>query len=81
MIVADGQAGVCRQIDFAQMGFIRDSVAGKRRKVHALIFTAVYSLHMFVWLPHTQTLAAVIAGYEMEWLFLVVYAKCSFQII
>jgi hypothetical protein len=36
---------------------------------------------MFVWLPHTQTLAAVIAGYEMEWLFLVVYAKCSFQII
>ena len=30
--------------------------------VHALIFTAVCSRHMFVWLSFTQTLAAFIAG-------------------
>ncbi len=30
-----------------------------RRKVHALIFTAVYSRHMFVWLTYSQSLAVV----------------------
>jgi transposase len=37
--------------------------------VHALIFTAVYSRHMFVWLSYSQTLAAVIAGCEAAWEF------------
>lgn len=35
--------------------------------VHALIFTAVYSRHMFVWLSHTQTLSTVIDGCEAAW--------------
>jgi hypothetical protein len=39
-------------------------VTGRQRKAHALIFTACYSRHMFVWLSFTQTLAAVIAGCE-----------------
>ncbi len=42
---------------------------GRRRKVHALIFTAVYSRHMFVWLSYSQTLAAVIAGCQAAWAF------------
>ena len=42
---------------------------GRRRKVHALIFTAVYSRHMFVWLSYSQTLAAVIAGCQAAWEF------------
>ena len=37
--------------------------------VGALIFTAVYSRHMFVWLSYSQTLAAVIAGCEAAWEF------------
>lgn len=37
--------------------------------MHALIFTAVYSRHMFVWLTYSQTLAAVIAGCEAAWTF------------
>ena len=41
--VADGEPGVECQIDFAQMGFILDSETGKKRRVHALIFTAVLS--------------------------------------
>jgi len=67
--VADGEPGVECQIDFAQMGFILDPDTGKKRRVHALIFTAAYSRHMFVWLTYSQTLAAVIAGCEAAWSF------------
>lgn len=67
--VVDGEPGAECQIDFAQMGFIVDADTGKRRRVHALIFTAGYSRHMFVWLTYAQTLAAVIAGCEAAWAF------------
>ena len=65
--VADGEAGVECQIDVARLGLIADPSSGRRRVVHALIFTAVYSRHMFVWLTHSQTLVAVIAGCEAAW--------------
>ena len=48
---------------------IFDSEAGRRRVVHALIFTTVYSRHMFVWLTFTQTLESIIAGREAAWRF------------
>lgn len=65
--VADGEPGVECQVDFAQLGVLHDPESGKRRRVHALIFTAVVSRHMFVWLTYSQTLAAVIAGCEAAW--------------
>jgi hypothetical protein len=37
--------------------------------VHALIFTAVLSRHMFVHLSYSQTLTEVIAGCEAAWVF------------
>jgi hypothetical protein len=37
--------------------------------VHALIFTACYSRHCFVWLTHRQTTEAVITGCEAAWAF------------
>jgi transposase len=67
--VVDGEPGVECQIDFGQMGWLVDPDTQRRRKVHALIFTAVVSRHMFVWLSHAQTLAAVIAGCEAAWVF------------
>jgi hypothetical protein len=67
--VLDGEPGVKCQIDFAQMGFMLDPETGRRRKVHALIFTACYSRHMFVWLTYSQTLSAVITGCEAAWEF------------
>jgi transposase len=67
--ILDGEPGVECQIDFAQMGLLVDVETGRRRKVHALIFTAVFSRHMFVWLTYSQTLAAVIAGCEAAWAF------------
>lgn len=67
--VADGEPGMECQIDFGYLGLLADPVAGRQRKVHALIFTAVYSRHMFVWLSFTQTLAALVAGCEAAWVF------------
>jgi len=69
MRINDGEPGVECQIDFAQMGFIVDPETGKKRRVHALIFTAVLSRHMFVWLTYSQTLVAMIAGCEAAWSF------------
>ena len=48
--VADGEPGAECQIDFGKMGLLYDPASGRRRTVHALIFTAVCSRHMFVWL-------------------------------
>ena len=57
------------QLDFGYLGLLADPVTGRQRKVHALIFTACYSRHMFVWLSFTQTLAAFVAGCEAAWVF------------
>ena len=65
--VVDGEPGVECQLDFAQLGLLTDLADGRRRRVHALIFTAVLSRHMFVWLTYSQTLTAVIAGCEAAW--------------
>ena len=67
--VADGEPGVELQIDFGKMGLIDDPGSGRRRVVQALIFTAVFSRHCFVWLSFTQTTEAVIAGCEAAWAF------------
>lgn len=66
--VADGDPGIECQIDFGYLGMLTDPDR-RRRKVYALIFTAVFSRHMFVWLTYSQTLAAVIAGCQAAWEF------------
>jgi len=65
--VADGEPGVECQLDFGRLGLVPDTDAGRRRVAHALILTAVYSRHMFVWLSFAQTLAAVLDGCEAAW--------------
>jgi transposase len=67
--VADGDPGIECQLDFGYLGMLTDTADGRRRKVYALIFTAVYSRHMFVWLSYSQTLTAVIAGCQAAWEF------------
>ena len=69
MPVADGEPGSEVQVDFGKMGFLVDPDSGRRRVVHALIFTAVFSRHCYVWLTHTQTTADVIEGCEAAWRF------------
>jgi len=67
--VADCEPGAECQVDFGRMGLLDDPGTGRRRVVHALIFTAVYSRHCFVWLTFRQDLEAVIAGCEAAWTF------------
>ena len=55
------------QIDFGYLGMIPDG--DRRRKLHALVFTAVLSRYCFVFLTFSQTTAAVIAGCEAAWAF------------
>lgn len=65
--IADGEPGDECQVDFGKMGLVPDPTSGRRRVTHALIFTACYSRHSFVWLTHHQTTAAVIEGCEAAW--------------
>lgn len=67
--VADGEPGMEVQVDFGKMGLVPDRATGRRRVVHALIFTACYSRHNFVFLTHHQTTEAVIEGFEAAWAF------------
>ena len=67
--VADGEPGAEVQVDFGRMGLLPDPASGRRRVCHALIFTACYSRHTFVWLTFRQTTEAVVAGFEAAWQF------------
>ena len=67
--VADGEPGAECQVDFGKMGLFFDPETDRRRVVQALIFTACYSRHCFVFLSFTQTTEAVIAGFEAAWAF------------
>jgi transposase len=67
--VVDGEPGSEVQVDFGRLGLIPDPTTGTKRVVHGLIFTAVYSRHMFVYPTHRQTLDEVIAGFEAAWAF------------
>ena len=51
--VADGKPGEEVQIDFGYLGMIGDG--DRRRKLHALVFTAVLSRYCFVFLTFSQT--------------------------
>jgi transposase len=67
--VADGEPGGELQVDFGELGLMFDEEVGRRRKVWALVFTAAYSRHTFVWLSFSQDLDTVIAGFEACWAF------------
>ena len=65
--VTDGKPGEEVQIDFGYLGMIPDG--DRRRRLHALVFTAVVSRYCFVYLTFSQTTVAVIAGCEAAWTF------------
>lgn len=67
--VTDCDPGEEVQVDFGRMGLLPDPEAGRRRTCHALVFAAVYSRHMFVFLTFRQTLEVVIEGFEAAWAF------------
>ncbi|MFI5783521.1 IS21 family transposase [Nocardia sp. NPDC051570] len=66
--VADCEPGAEVQVDFGRLGLLTD-VEGRRRVVKGLIFTAVYSRHLFVYPTYRETLNDVIAGFEAAWVY------------
>ena len=63
--VDDPPPGIECQVDFGRLGLVAD---GDRRRVcWALIFTACYSRHQFVWPTFSQTIEEVIRGFEAAW--------------
>ena len=62
------RAGSCRSTS-AGWGSSSTGDSGRRRVVQALIFTACYSRHCFVWLTFRQTTEDVIDGFEAAWAF------------
>jgi transposase len=69
MRVDDCEPGRELQMDFGFMGLLDDAEQGRRRKVWALIFTAVYSRHTFVWLTYRQRFEDIVEGCERAWEF------------
>jgi transposase len=67
--VADGKPGQEVQVDFGQLGLLPEPATGRRRVAQGLIFTAVYSRHMFGYPTLRQTLEDVVAGFEAAWVF------------
>jgi hypothetical protein len=65
--VVDGEPGQEVQVDFGYLGMISDG--DRRRRLHALVFTAVFSRYCYVYLTFPQTTGAVIAGCEAAWTF------------
>lgn len=65
--VDDPPPGVELQMDFGRLGLVAD---GERRRVcWALIFTACFSRHQFVWPTFHQSTEEVIAGFEAALLY------------
>lgn len=63
--VDDPPPGTELQVDFGRLGLVPD---GERRRVcHALVFTACYSRHQFVWPTFRQTTEELIRGFEAAW--------------
>ena len=79
--MADGKPGDELQVDFGRLGLIPDPARGSRRVVHALVFTAVYSRHLFVYPTHRQSLEQVIAGFEAAWAFFGASLRSLFRTI
>ncbi len=67
--IADGEPGDELQVDFGRMGTLFDPGTGRNRVLWALLFTACYSRHQFLWLSFRQSTETVICGFEAAWAF------------
>lgn len=65
--MADTAPGEVTQADFGRMGLVFDPETGKRRVLHALVVTLVFSRHQYVYLTFRQDLDALISGIEEAW--------------
>jgi transposase len=66
--VVDPDPGVL-EVDFLEFGEFSEIGSGKTRKMHALLCTAGFSRHQFLWPCLSQTQEDVIEGLEAAWEF------------
>lgn len=67
--VAESPPGEVLEVDFGLLGRMVDAEWGRSHRVYALVFTAAYSRHQYVFLSHRQTLEAMVEGFERAWTF------------
>lgn len=67
--VADGEPGEILEVDFMKLGEFTERGTGRTRDMSALLCTANFSRHQFVWPCLTQTQQDVIEGLEAAWQF------------
>jgi transposase len=67
--MSDVLPGEVAEVDFGRMGLVYDPETGKKRVLHALVVTLVYSRHQYVHLTHTQKITDFIEGLEDAWEF------------
>jgi transposase len=66
--VADVAPGELAEVDFGRLGLVvPDPDTGRRRVVHALIVTLVYSRHQYIHVTTSQKLPDLIDGLEEAW--------------
>ncbi len=67
--VVDPEACEILEVDFLQLGTFTERGTGRERVMHALLCTAGYSRHQFLWPCLSQTQQDVIEGLEAAWRF------------
>jgi transposase len=65
--VADVEPGELAEVDFGRLGLVPDPETGKRRVVHALVVTLVYSRHQYVHVTISQKFPDLIEGLDDAW--------------
>lgn len=67
--MAEVAPGEVAEVDFGRLGLVPDAETGKRRVVHALSVTLVYSRHQYVHVTTTQKIPDLVDGLEDAWEF------------
>lgn len=67
--VAPCEPGELAEVDFGRLGLVFYPETGRRRVLHALIVTLIYSRHQYVHVTHSQKLVDLIGGLEDAWQF------------
>lgn len=66
--IVDGKPGEL-EVDFLELGEFTDGSSGERLTMHALLCTAMYSRHQFLWPCLSETQDDLFEGLEAAWTF------------
>jgi transposase len=67
--VADPPPGEAAEVDFGLLGYWTESETGRRRQVHGLLVTLLYSRYACLHVTFRQDLPALLEGLEAAWAF------------